>query len=170
MLKTVGSLALLTPALLGAEGFGLADKGFAATIPDLDPAIKEPVCRNDWNASIKAIGPLIGSSDITPEYREELVWFHHQLQDWRAVRAKVDDIPGCEGIAMTVDAPTIEYSRSAPLDFEGALESVVAMRSLPSGYIYIQHERPQTVESIDRSCRVVDSSGRRIDLSTLCMQ
>jgi hypothetical protein len=168
MLKEVGSIALLTPALLGLEGFGVTAKGQAYTVPELDGSLKESVCRNDWNTSIKAIGPAIGNPNITPEYREELVRFHHQLQDWRAVNADVQNIPGCEGVTVTVDAPTIEYSRSAPLNFDNAIQSVLAMQSLPPGYIYIQHERAQTMDSVDRSCRLVDSAGRRFDLSALC--
>lgn len=168
MLKEVSSIALLTPALLGVEGLGFADPGQAFAVSELDDSLKNLVCQNQWQASIQALGPQIGNPNISPEYRQELIEFRHQLQDWQAARANVSGISGCEGVTASVDEPTIEYSVSAPLDFAAAVDSVVSMRSLPSGYIGYSGPQFREAEIRDRGCRVIDASGRRFDLSALC--
>jgi hypothetical protein len=167
MLRKFSSIALLTPALLGVDGLSFAAKSQALNLPQLDASLKNLVCQNDWNQAIKTIGPRIGSPRTTSQERQQLIQFRHQLQDWQAARAKVSELPGCEGAAVSIDAPTIEYAASTPLDFAAGVESVVAMRSLPQGYIGYAG-LPQTAESVDRSCRVIDSRGKRIDLSVLC--
>jgi hypothetical protein len=169
MLKEFGSIALLTPALLGIEGIGFAAEGHALSIAELDPSLRESVCQNNWDRSIRAIRPMIGNSSITPERREELVRLHHQLQDWRALRTNLPNLPGCEGIPVAVEGGhSVEFSRSTPLNFAAGFESVWAMRYLPSGHISIDYAVPQNLDAVDRGCRVVDATGRRIDLSFMC--
>ncbi|MBD2121282.1 hypothetical protein [Trichocoleus sp. FACHB-262] len=167
MLRELSSIALLTPALLSVEGLSFADQSQALNLPQLDSSLKDLVCQNNWNRAIKAMGPRIGNPQITSQDRQQLIEFRHQLQDWQAAGAKVSELPGCEGVAVSVDGPTIEYSASTSLDFEAGLESVVAMRSLPQGYIGYAG-LSQAADSVDRSCRVIDARGKRIDLSVLC--
>jgi len=167
MLRELSSIALLTPALLSLEGFGVTAKSQALNIHQLDASLKDLVCQNNWNQAIKAIGPRIGNPRITAQDRQRLIQLRHQLQDWQAAQANVSELPGCEGAAVSVDGPTIEYSASTSLDFAAGLESVVAMRSLPKGYIGYAG-LPQATDSVDRSCRVIDASGKKLDLSILC--
>ena len=169
MLREFSSIALLTPALLSVEGFGLTAKSQALNLPQLDASLKDLVCQNNWHQAIRDMGPRIGNPQITSEDRQQLIEFRHQLQDWQAAGAQVSELPGCEGVAVSVDGPTIEYSASTPLDFEAGLESVVAMRSLPQGYIGYAG-LSQAADSVDRSCRVIDARGKRVDLSVLCSQ
>lgn len=167
MLREFSSIALLTPALLSVEGLSLAGKSQALNLPQLDASLKDLVCQNNWRQAIKAMGPRIGNPQITSQDRLRLIQLRHQLQDWQAAGANVSELPGCAGVDVSVDGPTIEYSAAAPLDFEAGLESVVAMRSLPQGYIGYAG-LSQAVDSTDRSCRVIDARGKRIDLSALC--
>nr|WP_290224366.1 hypothetical protein [Trichocoleus desertorum] len=167
MLREFSSIALLTPALLGVEGLGFAAKSQAVNLPQLDSSLKGLVCQNNWNQAIRAMGPRIGNPRITSQDRQRLIQFRHQLQDWQAAQARVSELPGCEGVAVSVEGPTIEYAAPTSLDFAAGLESVVAMRSLPQGYIGYSG-LSQASESVDRSCRVIDARGRRTDLSILC--
>lgn len=165
MSRIFRSLALLVPALL--EGVGCISAGQAATKP-LDPSLQASVCRNDWNQSIRAANQLIGNPTLSGTDRQQLIRFRHQLQDWRAAQARIANLPGCAGSPVAIDGPTVEFSASPPLNFEAAARSVQAMQALPSGYISIRFAAPQRAEAIDRSCRVVDATGRRIDLSFMC--
>lgn len=169
--KTIGSIALLTPAFLCVEGFLGTAPGQAKALPELSPDLREAVCLNDWHRSVNLISPLIGSATITPEHRQDLVEFSHQLQTWRATRAEVSNIPNCERVEQAQDHRIstnipVSLPPSVPLNFAAALQSVETMRSLPQGSI--RYQSPQGYEFNSQDCWMIDSNGQRLNLNSLC--
>lgn len=164
MLKIVTSIALLTIPL-----FSAAAKAEDTAIPELDSALQATICQNSWSASIRAISSLIGSPETSPEYREDLVAFRYQLQDWRATGAiAAEVIPACEGVAvLEEDGIPIPVSVSSqPLNFEAAVQSVEDMNSPYSSFV--PYTAPAPTTTFSRECWVVDQSGRRFDLAMMC--
>lgn len=70
------------------------------SVQQLYSALQQAVCRNDWNGALAVINPLLGSPDLTPDYRQQLLRFRYQLEDWRAARSVVENIPNCRGVAI----------------------------------------------------------------------
>ncbi|MBD2462670.1 hypothetical protein H6G89_16645 [Oscillatoria sp. FACHB-1407] len=110
MQKTIYSVAALTPALLIAGGLKPAQ---AQEVPQnartqqLHAMLQGAVCRNDWNQALRAINPLIGAPEITSESRLELIQFRYQLENWRAAKSQITNIPNCAGATTTVrELPT----------------------------------------------------------------
>ncbi|MBD1871419.1 hypothetical protein H6F95_29795 [Cyanobacteria bacterium FACHB-471] len=163
MLKIVTSIALLTIPLLS-----VAANAEDTAIPELDSALQTSICQNSWSSSIRAVSLLIGSSETSPDYREDLVAFRYQLQDWRATGAiAAEVIPACEGVAvLEEDGISIPISVSSPpLNFEAAIQSVEEMNSPYSSFVPYTAPEPTT---FSRECWVVDQSGQRFDLAMMC--
>jgi hypothetical protein len=99
MQKTIYSVAALTPALLIASGLDQSAQAQGTVqslrVQQLYASLQGAVCDNNWNQALGAIAPLMGSPDITPDYRQELVRFRHQLEGWRAARSAVSNVSGC---------------------------------------------------------------------------
>lgn len=109
------SIAVLTSVLVIISGFRQSVQAhtFAQNlrVQQLYSELQAAVCRNDWEQALEVIQPLIGSSGISPSYREELVWFRHQLEDFRAARSEFTPSSSCEAIAIdqSVQIP-LQYS------------------------------------------------------------
>lgn len=99
MQKTLYSVAALTPVLLAAGGWSQTARAYGSTslvnAQDLYASLQEAVCRNDWDGAIATIGPLIASPEVTSTYREDLIRFRHQLEQYRASRSQFISAPGC---------------------------------------------------------------------------
>jgi hypothetical protein len=85
------------------------------TVPiELATRINNAACLNDWNTALNAIQQLIGNSNITPEYRQQLIAYRARFEDWRATGQQFDQSnnPNCsEAIAhATENAPHSEQS------------------------------------------------------------
>ena len=65
------------------------------TVEGLHATLQNAVCNNDWEQAIRATQSLIGSPNITPSYRQQLVVLRHQLEEWRATHASFAEVPGC---------------------------------------------------------------------------
>lgn len=63
-------------------------------------SLRNAVCQNDWDSALQSIRPMIGSPNISPSYRQQLVALRHQLEDWRAAQAAFDS-PTCNGAIAT---------------------------------------------------------------------
>jgi hypothetical protein len=162
MLKTVISIALLSIPILS-----VAANAEDTAIPELDSALQTTICQNSWSSSIRTVSLLIGNPETSPDYREELVAFRYQLQDWRATGAiAAEVIPDCEGVAVLEDGISIPVSVSSPpLNFEAAVQSVEEMNSPYSSFVPYTAPEPTT---FNRECWVVDQSGQRFDLAMMC--
>ena len=162
MSRIVRSIAIFIPVLFCLEGIVLAARGYTQGIPELPPRLQKPVCENDWEASLTIIAPLIANSSITHEYRNQLVDFHHVLQDWQGGNYQISNLPGCESIPLSVESGIFEPASPTQLDLTAGFQSVLDMRALPSGSVNYEG----TATRLD--CWAIDSAGRRIDLSLLC--
>jgi Bacterial pre-peptidase C-terminal domain len=76
----------------------------AEVIERLQTDLQFAVCRNDWNQAIQNTNQLIGSEDISADYREQLLRFRYQLQDWRTSGARFANLPNCGSAAMSQGA------------------------------------------------------------------
>jgi hypothetical protein len=85
------------------------------SIYQLHAALQTAVCRNDWDSALVVINPLIGSPNISPAYREQLVRFRSQLQGWRAVEARFASGASCYGSAIATTMP----EQIQPVDWAG---------------------------------------------------
>ncbi|HEY9644909.1 MAG TPA: hypothetical protein V6C88_00995, partial [Chroococcidiopsis sp.] len=66
------------------------------SVQELYADLRGAVCRNDWDGAVQLTNALIGSP-VSPSYRQQLVGFRSQLQDWRAVGATLTNMPDCTG-------------------------------------------------------------------------
>lgn len=168
MQKAIHSTALLTLGMVGIDGMLLASEGKAVSMAELDLPLQQAICVNDWNRAIILMGPLIGDPEITPQHREELLNFRHRLQDWQASSAKAANIAPCENIPVAQEK-SIEFSvPPGPLNFEGAMRSLQQQRSLRRGEIVYESQYNRQLTA--RGCWVIDSTGRKIDLNSLCTE
>ncbi len=106
------------------------------TVQQLHSSLQTAVCRNDWQQALQAINRLIGSEQITPASRAQLVQFRAQLQEWQATSARVTNIAGCEAVAL--QSPT----SPAPPGQSATPSPPVGARPTPS--------EPQSLETIVR--------------------
>lgn len=102
--RSISTLFVLAPALAIAADFD--QTASAAQIQDLQVQrlygeLQSAVCRNDWDSALNTIRPMIGAAGITPEYRQELVWFRQRLEGLRAAQASYTDLPACNGGIQT---------------------------------------------------------------------
>lgn len=166
MKKILASVLSLTCLSLGMVDFHRGVIAQDLNLAELPESLQRTICMNDWGKAIHGTNLLIANSTTAPEYREQLINFRYQLQDWRATEAKVSPFKGCEAIASLSDPPATTYDFAAPLNFSAGMRSIEALRSLPSGYIGYEGIRGTTAP--DRNCWVIDASGRRTDLTALC--
>ena len=107
MQKTLYSAAALTPALLILGGLQPSASAYNnpttrnLSAEQLYAQLQSAVCQNDWDGAINALEPLIGVPGITPAYRENLVRFREQLQDWRAAGSFFPEFSGCGSQSFT---------------------------------------------------------------------
>jgi hypothetical protein len=69
-------------------------------VQQLYASMQAAVCQNDWNRALRSLNALVGSPQISPDYRQQLVNFRHQLEEWRASRSRVEDISTCRSVAV----------------------------------------------------------------------
>lgn len=120
--------ACLAIPVLG--GLGLVEPAGAVDLQvlDLHEQLQAAVCQNNWEQAIRVIEPLMVSSSITPEYRQELTRLRENLVDLRADRRRYENVPGCDRStrptpsrtqtpewATPVRTLTFEAPRSAPV-------------------------------------------------------
>ncbi|MEB3210017.1 MAG: hypothetical protein VKL39_01625 [Leptolyngbyaceae bacterium] len=75
------AIALITTFSLPAQ---------AQTVEELREEVQRSVCQSDWDSALSTVGRLIGSSDISPDYRESLLQYRRQIQAWRASNTMID--------------------------------------------------------------------------------
>jgi hypothetical protein len=134
-MKQRQAIALLAYTSLSAVVWGSAATAQTVNISHLQTDLQAAVCANNWDGALRAIAPLIGSPGITAPYRQELLQFRSQLQDWRAAESEFTNFPGCDGVVRVTTAPSNEYSSSQPLNWTRAMQNLEEMRSLPPGTI-----------------------------------
>lgn len=168
MQKAIRSTALLTLGMAGIDGLFLASEGRAISLAEFDLPLQQAICVNDWNRAIRLMGPMIGDPEISPGHREELLNFRHRLQDWQAANATASNMAPCENVPIAQEK-SIEFSvPPGPLNFEGAMRSLQEQRSMRRGEIVYEGQRG--IQLTARGCWVIDATGRRIDLSSLCAE
>jgi len=116
MQKAIYSIAVLTPAILvigNLNQIGRAE-GISQNvrIPQLQRLLQAAVCRNDWNEALQVINPFIGNPDITSDYRQELVRFRYQLENWRAAKSRFIHRSDCLGVTGDLSQTSQENRRS----------------------------------------------------------
>jgi hypothetical protein len=125
-MKRNRAIALLTFASLSLTAWGSATAQ-TVNISHLQTNLQAAVCVNDWPGALRAIAPLIGSPGISSAYRQELVQFRHQLEDWRAAQSEFANIPGCDGAVRVTTSPSNTAGQS--LDWYRAVQSLEESRS-----------------------------------------
>jgi hypothetical protein len=114
-MKTLYSVIALSPALAIAGTLTQPAQAQTANqsmyVARLYASLQRSVCRNDWNQALRLTSRLIGSPDITPVAREQLVRFRYHLEDWRAAKSLVENIPECESAIAPPNA--VESSAQA---------------------------------------------------------
>jgi len=126
MHPTLRSLTALTPALAALSAFSQAAN--AAQSPqnlyaqELYANLQMAVCSNNWDGALQAISPLIGAAELSPDYRQQLVTFRHQLEGMRAARATYTNLSGCQSEPEPIwserspTAHTLVFSANNPDD------------------------------------------------------
>ncbi len=100
-----------------------------SNVQQLQSQLQNSVCASDWNNAIAAIQQLIGSAEITPDYRQQLVAYRSQLDGYRASRveyARSSD-PRCQSTS-TVIQPSSQQASGQSFDWDRALASVESAR------------------------------------------
>lgn len=124
MLKPCHSVAALTPMLVLAGG--LTQKAEAVDLSQdlqlrqLHSNLQASVCRNDWDSALAAISPLMVTPGIPTQYQEQLVYFRHQVENWRATQAQFVNTPNCGGSSASTSFSTSSSAQT----FERPTENV----------------------------------------------
>ena len=121
-MKTIRALAVVTSSLLL---FSLPVQ--AQTIDELRDHVQSSVCRYDWNSALTDLGCIIGSSDISTDYREALMLYRRQIQAWRDTRTTPDtsELPECQKYLVEVnDAPEPPQAEPIRLNWDRAVSSM----------------------------------------------
>ncbi|MEM9448579.1 MAG: hypothetical protein AAGA75_08600 [Cyanobacteria bacterium P01_E01_bin.6] len=116
---------LLTPLafsslLLRPAQAQTGDRSLGTLYDDLQTA----VCLNNWDEALSVLSPMIGSSEITATYRDELIQFRQQVQTWRARQAVFSDQPNCDSVIAQADAEAAGQASAQ----EAALQAAAAAR------------------------------------------
>jgi hypothetical protein len=146
--KGLTTVAMLVPPMLvwGSAGAAQAYDAPVAEnvgVQDLYAQLQQAVCRNDWEGSLVVINPLIGSPGISPAYREELVRFRRQLQDWRAAGSFFVEFSGCQVASgrssqpLASAAPTATATDQSITQLHAALQAAVCRNDWDSALIVI---------------------------------
>jgi hypothetical protein len=119
------STLLLTPVIaLGVLPMQAQAQSRTSSIDALRNDLQTAVCLNNWDEALSIIGPMIGSSEITSDYRNQLIQYRRQIQTWRASQADLSAQPSC--------APAIAEAEAAAeaeaIAREGAQQAAEAAR------------------------------------------
>ncbi|HEY9622718.1 MAG TPA: DUF732 domain-containing protein [Crinalium sp.] len=122
------AIALLIPAIT------LATPAIAqnVSVQELYSQVQNNVCTNNWAGALDTLRFLIGSAQITPEYRQQLLIYRHQLESHRAAGSLFDfsNDPNCANALLQSNPLGIPVNIAPPpLDWEQAVASVGALGS-----------------------------------------
>lgn len=95
------------------------------SVAALHTALQTAVCQNDWTRALQVTGMLIGSDQVSTEYRNQLMTYREQLRAWREARATVAiaNCPTATPTAAPSTAPTSPTTAARPIDWDRAMES-----------------------------------------------
>ncbi|MEB3210782.1 MAG: hypothetical protein VKL39_05485 [Leptolyngbyaceae bacterium] len=116
--------------------------------PSLDTSRNElqtAVCLNDWADALAIINPMIGSSEITAGYREELIRFRRQIQTWRDAQADLSNRAPCASIVAEAEADAAAEAAAREETFQAA--ETARQRAIAS-----QAERQAATVSVAAQC------------------
>lgn len=98
------------------------------TVTTLRSQLQDAVCLNQWNQAIELTGRLMGSVEITAEYRSQLLAFRRQLEGYRSSDTVIDNThrADCKAAlsAATEPAPTPNTTQNQPIDWDRAVSSI----------------------------------------------
>lgn len=123
---------LSTASVLALAFHVLPASAQTQSVEQLRTDLQNAVCLNDWDDAVRVTSSLIGSSEITPQYRQELVDFRRELQGWQASQAQFDrsSNPDCaEAIAAANQPAPVPQQAARPLDWESAAASIFSSTS-----------------------------------------
>lgn len=145
VMNTFLSTLLLTPLVF--SGFLFSGQAHAQTrsLEHLRDELQVAVCLNNWDDALSLLSPMIGSSDITASYREELIRFRQQVQNWRATRAEFSNQSNCDDIIAQAEADAAAETAAR----EDAIQAADAARQ---NAILSQPEVRNTTRSTSAQC------------------
>lgn len=120
-----GSLAIATLSV------NIPVKAQTTRFEQLRADLQTAVCLNNWDEATSLSTQIIGLSEITAEYRQEMMAYRHRLIDWRASRSVFENIPGCEGVILANQVEEPEPTMISPIDWEAAIR--YGARNQPTG-------------------------------------
>ncbi len=86
----------------------------AMDIEQLYSELQAAVCLNDWDSTLALLEPMIASSSITDRYRNDLIQFRQQVEQWQGRQAQFINQPNCESVDRPSETPAADASL-APL-------------------------------------------------------
>lgn len=151
--------------LLFVFGFGLVNLSLPVQGQEFGaPDLQRAMCQNNWPQALQIANRLIARSETSASDRESLARLRYQLQDWRATRARVNTLPGCETVA-TPEETALTYTAPTSLNFQAAVRSIQEAQRIQPG---TAPASAQLGITSPRGCWVIDRTGQRIDLSAIC--
>ncbi|MEB3210783.1 MAG: hypothetical protein VKL39_05490 [Leptolyngbyaceae bacterium] len=115
------------------------------SIETLRDELQTAICLNNWDEALSIIGPMIGSSEITQSYREELIRFRQRIQNWRTAQADLSGQPSCASI---ISAEQAEAAAEAAV----RAEQLQAAEAARQEAIASQPQVQQNTRSTDAQC------------------
>lgn len=121
-MKPIRTLTIVTASLLL---FGIPAQ--AQTIDELTDNVQRSVCQNDWEKALIDLGRIIGSSDISADYRDALMLYRRQIQTWRATNTEIDatEVAECQPYLVEEnDVPDPSFTEPHTLDWNRAISAI----------------------------------------------
>lgn len=110
MLKTSHwTIAVAALVVLGVVSPGLAQ---TPALQAQQIALKEAVCRQNWDQAIQLTTALLGSPDISASYHAEMIMLSPQLVGLRDAKAILPSVPGCEGVPVTNTPARVDWGQA----------------------------------------------------------
>ncbi|MEL6223577.1 MAG: hypothetical protein AAFR31_13160 [Cyanobacteria bacterium J06627_8] len=108
MNKIVSTLLVAPVMFLGILPIGRAQaQANTSAIDALRDNLQTAVCLSEWDEALSIIGPMIGSSEISADYREELIRYRRQIQTWKDTQADLSSQSSCTSVVAAAEADAI---------------------------------------------------------------
>lgn len=131
------NIRILAVTIISAIAFVMPVQ--AQTTDELRGEVQRAVCQNDWDVALTTLGRIIGSDDISIEYRESLMRYRRQIQTWQDTNTVLNttDIVECQSYLGVGDGADSETVSDAPpqLDWNRAVSVIQSSAPVQSSAV-----------------------------------
>lgn len=107
-------IALSVGSLMPGTSRSALAQRVAPDIWELHEQLQAAVCQNDWSEALSVINPMLGMSNLSAQYRQDLIQFRQQMLGWRRQGRVFNNQPNCDRPSNSTSSRPPETPPSEP--------------------------------------------------------